>query len=186
MQSSVRWQSTLSISKKSYTSLSSELSESSTYRITTSTFWRYVLPRTMGIQKQQPSKYKTPEYWIHLKTRQFGYPVFKWWSYVTYPTIWIPDIFDHTCCFWMVGTIVIAIFIVFRFQKCPTLRCLSLRGPIHKVTCTNSSVFAWLKPFYMVLKDHLCHTFLQCFILVFNTVDSVKSIIIQTQTFCSV
>ena len=48
MQSSVRWQSTLSISKKSYTSLSFELSESSTYRITTSTFWRFVLPRTRG------------------------------------------------------------------------------------------------------------------------------------------
>ena len=41
----------------------------------------------------------TPEYWIHLNTKQYGCLVFKWLSHVTWQTIQIPDILDHKQAF---------------------------------------------------------------------------------------
>ena len=47
-----------------------------------------------GIWIQSPSEYRTPEYWIHLNTRQYWCTAFEWLSQVTWWTIRIPDILD--------------------------------------------------------------------------------------------
>ena len=44
---------------------------------------------------QSLSENQTPEFQIHLNTKQYGCPVFKWLCHMTWRTILIPDILDQ-------------------------------------------------------------------------------------------
>ena len=53
----------------------------------------------MSKKRKYPSEYRTHEYRINLNTGQYGCPVFKWLSHVTWRIIWIPYILDHKQAF---------------------------------------------------------------------------------------